>query len=110
TPPSPAVQGNQTTDMMRRMEACLTRLGARLIELERETGAASPDPKWGLEHTNAILRLLHEMSKMRGRSQASPEKHRALVQLRRDRFSKGGSLNSRVILCNANSEYQFNVR
>ena len=71
TPPSPAVQGNQTTDMMRRMEACLTRLGARLIELERETGAANPNPKWVLEHTNAILRLLDEMSTMRGGSQAS---------------------------------------
>jgi len=71
TPPSPAVQGNQTTDMMRRMEACLTRLSARLIELERETGAANPNPKWVLEHTNAILRLLDEMSTMRDGSQAS---------------------------------------
>ena len=71
TPPSPAVQGNQTTDMMRRMEACLTRLSACLIELERETGAANPNPKWVLEHTNAILRLLDEMSTMRDGSQAS---------------------------------------
>jgi len=62
TPPSPAVQGDQTTDMMRRTEACLTRLSAHLVELERETGAANPNPKWVLEHTNAILRLLDEMS------------------------------------------------
>jgi len=62
TPPSPVVQGDQMTDMMRRMEACLTRLSARLIELERETGAADPNPKWVLEHTNAILRLIDEMS------------------------------------------------
>ena len=62
TPPSPAVQGNQMTDMMQRMEACLARLSARLIELERETGAANPNPKWVLEHTNAILRILDEMS------------------------------------------------
>jgi hypothetical protein len=62
TPPSPAVEGNQMTDTMRRLEACLTRLSARLIELERETGAANPNPKWVLEHTNAILRLLDEMS------------------------------------------------
>jgi hypothetical protein len=49
TPPSPAVQGDQTTDTMRLLEACLTRLSARLIELERETGAANPNPKWVLE-------------------------------------------------------------
>jgi hypothetical protein len=66
TPPSPAVQGNQMTDTMRRLEACLTRLSARLIELERETGAANPNPKWALEHTNAILRLLDEMSTTHG--------------------------------------------
>jgi hypothetical protein len=66
TPPSPAVQGNQMTDTMRRLEACLTRLSARLIELERETGAANPNPKWVLEHTNAILRLLDEMSTTHG--------------------------------------------
>jgi len=66
TPPSPAVQGNQMTDGMRRMEACLTRLSAHLIELERETGAADPNPKWVLEHTNAILRILDEMSTARG--------------------------------------------
>jgi hypothetical protein len=66
TPPSPAVQGNQMTDTMRRLEACLTRLSARLIELERETGAANPNPKWVLEHTSAILRLLDEMSMTHG--------------------------------------------
>jgi hypothetical protein len=71
TPPSPAVEGNQMTDMMRRMETCLTRLSARLIELERETGAANPNPKWVLEHTNAILRLLDEMSTTRGGSPAA---------------------------------------
>ena len=71
TPPSPAVHGDQMTDTMRRMEACLTRLSAHLIELERETGAANPDPKWVLEHTNAILRLLDEMSTMRGGSHAA---------------------------------------
>jgi len=71
TPPSPAVQGNQMMDMMRRMEACLTRLSARLIELERETGAANPNPKWVLEHTNAILQILDEMSTTRGGSQAA---------------------------------------
>src|SRR6266545_5233792 len=68
TPPSPAVQGDQMTDMMRRMEACLTRLSAHLIELERETGAACPNPKWVLEHTNAILQLIDEMSMARGGS------------------------------------------
>src|SRR6266498_5991315 len=66
TPPSPADQGNQMTDTMRRLEAFLTRLSARLIELERETGAANPNPKWVLEHTNAILRLLDEMSTTHG--------------------------------------------
>jgi len=66
TPPSPAVQGHQMTDMMRRMDACLTRLSARLIELERETGTANPNPKWVLEYTNAILRLLDEMSTTQG--------------------------------------------
>ncbi len=68
TPPSPAVQGDQMTDMMRRMEACLARLSAHLIELERETGAACPNPKWVLEHTNAILQLIDEMSMARGGS------------------------------------------
>ena len=62
TPPSPAVQGNQMTDIL----TCLTRLSARLVELERETGAANPNPKWVLEHTNAILRLLNEMSTTQG--------------------------------------------
>jgi hypothetical protein len=57
TPP-PVDQGNQAKDMTQRMGACLTRLSAHLIELERETGAACPNPKWVLEHTNAILRLL----------------------------------------------------
>jgi hypothetical protein len=71
TPPSPAVQGDQTTDMMRRAVACLTRLGAHLVELERETGAANPNPKWVLEHTNAILRLLDEMSTTFGGSHAA---------------------------------------
>jgi hypothetical protein len=71
TPPSPAVQGNQMTDMMRRTEACLTRLSAHLVELERETGAASPNPKWVLEYTNAILRLLDGMSTTCGESHAS---------------------------------------
>jgi hypothetical protein len=73
TPPSPAVQGDQTTDMMRRTEACLTRLSAHLVELERETGAANPNPKWVLEHTNAILRLLDEMSTTCGGSHASDQ-------------------------------------
>jgi hypothetical protein len=54
------------TDMMRRMEACLMRLSAHLIELERETGAACPNPKWVLEHTNAILLIIDEMSTTRG--------------------------------------------
>jgi len=71
TPPSPAVQGDQMTDMMRRMEACLARLSAHLIELERETGAACPNPKWVLEHTNAILQLIDEMSMARGGSHAT---------------------------------------
>jgi len=71
TPPSPAVQGDQTTDMMRRTEACLTRLSAHLVELERETGAANPNPKWVLEHTNAILRLLDEVFTTCGGSHAS---------------------------------------
>lgn len=71
TPPSPAVQGDQTTDMMRRTEACLMRLSAHLVELERETGAANPNPKWVLEHTNAILRLLDEMSTTGGGSHAA---------------------------------------
>ena len=71
TPPSPAVQGDQTTDTALRMEACLTRLSARLVELERETGAANPNPKWVLEHTSAILRLLDEMSTTCGGSHAS---------------------------------------
>jgi len=71
TPPSPVVQGNQTTDTMRRMEVCLMRLSAHLIELERETGAANPNPKWVLEHTNAILRLIYEMSTTRGGSHAA---------------------------------------
>jgi hypothetical protein len=66
TPPSPAVQGDQMTDMTRRMEDCLTRLGARLVELERETGAACPNPKWVLEHTNAIIRLIDGMSATHG--------------------------------------------
>jgi hypothetical protein len=51
--------------MMRRTEACLTQLSAHLIELEREAGAANPNPKWVLEHTNAILRLLDGTSAMR---------------------------------------------
>jgi len=71
TPPSPAVQGNQTSDTMRRMEVCLMRLSAHLIELERETGAANPNPKWVLEHTNAILRIIDEMSTTRGGSHAA---------------------------------------
>lgn len=71
TPPSPAVQGDQTTDTAPRMEACLTRLSARLVELERETGAANPNPKWVLEHTNAILRILDEMSTTCGGSHAA---------------------------------------
>ena len=71
TPPSPAVQCNQMTDMTRRMEACMTRLSAHLIELERETGAACPSPKWVLEHTNAILQILDEMSMTRCGSQAA---------------------------------------
>jgi hypothetical protein len=65
TPPSPAVQGDQTTNTAPRMEACLTRLSARLVELERETGAANPNPKWVLEHANAILMLLEEISAAR---------------------------------------------
>jgi len=69
TPPSPAVLGNQMTDMM----ICLTRLSARLVELERETGAANPNPKWVLEHTNAILRLLDEMSTTCGGSPAASQ-------------------------------------
>ncbi|HEX5084566.1 MAG TPA: hypothetical protein VFY40_21195 [Blastocatellia bacterium] len=71
TPPSPAVEGDKMTDMMRRMEACLPLLGAHLIELERETGAACPNPKWALEHTNAILRLIDEMSTTRGGSRTA---------------------------------------
>jgi hypothetical protein len=51
---------------MRRTEACLTRLSAHLVELERETGAANPNPMWVLEHTNTILRLFGEMSTARG--------------------------------------------
>ena len=62
---------NQTTDMTRRMEAYLMRLSAQLIELERETGAACPNPKWVLEHTNAILQLIDEMSTTRGGRQAA---------------------------------------
>ena len=58
-------------EMMRRMEACLAQLSAHLVELERETGAANPNPKWVLEHTNAILRLLDEMFTMGGRSHAA---------------------------------------
>jgi hypothetical protein len=71
TPPSPAVQGDQTTDMMRRTEACLTRLSAQLVELERETGAANLNPKWVLEHTNAILQLIDEMTTTCGGSHAA---------------------------------------
>src|SRR5215510_2024736 len=71
TPPSPAVRGDQTTDMMRRTEACLMRLSAHLVELERETGAANPNPKWVLEHTNAILRLIDEMFTTCGGSHTS---------------------------------------
>jgi hypothetical protein len=48
------------------MEDCLTRLGARLVELERETGVACPNPKWVLEHTNAIIRLIDEISTTSG--------------------------------------------
>jgi hypothetical protein len=66
TPPSPTVQCNQMTDMTRRTEDCLARLSARLIELERETGAAVPNPKRVLEHTNAIRRLIDEMSTTSG--------------------------------------------
>jgi hypothetical protein len=93
TPPSPTVQGktnlqtgnqsddhtrlhtagqmngrvaDQMTEKMRRMDERMTQLSARLIELERETGSANPSPKWVLEHTNAILRLLDEMSTMCG--------------------------------------------
>jgi hypothetical protein len=73
TPPAPPVEGNQMTDMMRRMEACLMRLSAHLIELERETGAACPNPKWVLEHTNAILLLIDEMSTTRGGSHAASQ-------------------------------------
>jgi hypothetical protein len=50
------------------LETCLTRLSARLIELERETGASNPNPKWAPEHTNAILRLLDEIYTTRGGS------------------------------------------
>jgi hypothetical protein len=71
TPPSPAIQGDtnsqphgQMMEMMRRMDVCLAQLSARLTELERETGAANPNPKWTLEQTNAILKLLDEMSAM----------------------------------------------
>lgn len=71
TPPSPAAQSDANSqsrdrmmEMMRRMEACLAQLSAHLIELERETGAANPNPKWTLEQTNAILKLLDEMSAM----------------------------------------------
>ena len=71
TPPSPAVEGDQMTDTMQRMEACLMRLSSHLIELERETGAACPNPKWVLEHTNAILLLIDEMSTVRGGRQAA---------------------------------------
>src|SRR6266498_3463304 len=71
TPPAPAVEGNQMTDMMRRMDVCLMRLSAHLIELERETGAACPSPKWILEHTNAILLLIDEMSTTRNGSHAA---------------------------------------
>lgn len=39
----------QMAEMMRQMEACLTQLSAHLIELERETGAANPNPKRALE-------------------------------------------------------------
>jgi hypothetical protein len=66
TPPSPAVQGDRTPDAAPRTETCLRRLSARLVELERETGAANPNPKWVLEHTNAILRLLNEMPATQG--------------------------------------------
>jgi hypothetical protein len=95
TPPSPAVQGktnlqtgnqsddhtrlhtagqmngrmaDQMTEKMRRMDERMTQLSARMIELERETGSANPSPKWVLEHTNEILRLLDEMSTMCGGS------------------------------------------
>jgi hypothetical protein len=71
TPPAPAVEGNQMTDMMRRMDVCLMRLSAHLIELERETGAACSSPKWILEHTNAILLLIDEMSTTRNGSHAA---------------------------------------
>jgi hypothetical protein len=73
TPPSPAVEGNHMPDKMRWMESCLTRLGARLVELERETGAACPNPKWVLEHTNAILQLIDEMSISRGGSHSASQ-------------------------------------
>jgi hypothetical protein len=66
TPLSPAAQDNQKTDMIGQMEACLTRLSAHLVELERETGVANPNPKWVLEHTNAILRILDELSATHG--------------------------------------------
>jgi hypothetical protein len=56
----------QMTEEMRRMGECLTQLSASLIELERETGAANPNPKWVLEHTNTILKLLEGISTMRG--------------------------------------------
>jgi hypothetical protein len=65
TPP-PAAQDNQKTDMIEQIKACLTRLGAHLVELERETGVANPNPKWVLEHTNAILRILDELSATHG--------------------------------------------
>lgn len=77
TPPSPAAQKcansqpcgqtmDQMMEMMRRMEAGLMQLSAHLIELERETGAPTPNPKWTLQHTNEILRVLDEVMKMHG--------------------------------------------
>jgi hypothetical protein len=91
TPPSPAIHGDsnaqtgdqssgpahlhtvgqmntQMTEMMRRMDSCMPQLSAHLIELERETGAANPSPKWVLEYTNAILRLLGDMPATHGGS------------------------------------------
>ena len=53
------------------LTGALARLSAHLIELERETGAACPNPKWLLEHANAILRLIDEMSTTRGGSHAA---------------------------------------
>ncbi|MGE0130346.1 MAG: hypothetical protein AB7U82_19900 [Blastocatellales bacterium] len=84
TPPSPAIQPaiqndkisqprGQTMETMRRMEACMMRLSIHLIELERETGAANPNPKWVLEQTNAIIRILDEISAMQGGSQAASQ-------------------------------------